>query len=49
VIRDYDAYDHESLGMSLIDVINNPKRKCGHAFVLLMILKNELEQCINET
>ena len=47
ILLDYDAYDYESLGMNLADVINNPKRKCGHAFILLMMLKNELDQCIN--
>lgn len=47
ILLDYDAYDHEVLGMSLIDVINNPDRKMGHAFVLMMMLKGELEKCIN--
>lgn len=46
VLLDYDAYDHQSLNMNLVDVINNPKRKMGHAFVLLMILTGELEKCI---
>jgi len=46
VLRDYDAYDHIKLGMSLKDVINNPGRKCGHAFVLAMILTGELEECL---
>jgi len=46
VLRDYDAYDHIKLGMSLKDVINNPNRKCGHAFVLAMILTGELEECL---
>lgn len=46
VLRDYDAYDHIKLGMSLKDVINNPNRKMGHAFVLAMILTNTLEECL---
>lgn len=46
VLRDYDAYDHIKLGMSLKDVINNPSKKCGHAFILAMILTNELEECL---
>jgi len=46
VLRDYDAYDHIALGMSLINVINNPDRKCGHAFVLAMILTGVLEECL---
>lgn len=41
VLLDYDAYDHSSVGMSLTDVLNNPKRKMGHAFVLAMLLQND--------
>ncbi len=47
ILLDYDAYDHIKLGMTLIDVINNPKRKMGHAFVLIMMLTGLLEECIN--
>jgi len=46
VLRDYDAYDHVKMGMSLINVINNPDRKMGHAFVLAMILTGVLEGCL---
>lgn len=46
ILRDYDAYDHNLLGLTLIDVINNPNRKCGHAFILIMTLTNQLEECI---
>jgi len=46
ILLDYDAYDHQALGMSLKDVINNPNKKCGHAFVLMMILTGELENCL---
>ena len=46
ILRDYDAYDHIKIGMSLKDVINNPNRKCGHAFVLAMILTGQLEECL---
>jgi len=39
---DFDGYDNESLGMSLIDVLNCPTKKMGHAFVLARMLeKNE--------
>ena len=38
VLRDYDAYDHIKLNMSLMEVLNNPNRKMGHAFVLIMML-----------
>ena len=47
ILLDYDAYDHIKLGMSLQDVINNPNRKMGHAFVLIMMLTGLLEECIN--
>ena len=46
VLRDYDAYDHIKLGMSLVDVINNPDRIMGHAFVLAMLLENKLLECL---
>lgn len=38
VLWDFDAYDYEKLGMTLDDVINNPNKKMGHAFVLTMLL-----------
>lgn len=46
ILRDYDAYDHIKLGMTLVDVINNPSRKMGHAFVLAMILTGVLDECL---
>lgn len=36
---DFDGYDHHKLGMSLKDVLNDPTRKMGHAFVLAMMLE----------
>lgn len=39
IIRDFDGYDHKSLGMTLNDVINCPTRRMGHAFVLAMMLE----------
>ena len=47
VLLDYDAYDHASFGMTLVDVINYPNKKMGHSFVLLMMLTNTLEECVN--
>lgn len=47
VLRDYDAYDHIKLGVSLREVINNPNKKMGHAFVLAMMLTNCLEECLS--
>ncbi len=40
-LRDYDAYRHEDFGMTLTDVLNNSKKKMGHAFVLAMLLTND--------
>jgi hypothetical protein len=39
---DFDGYDHHKLNMTLKDVINNPDRKMGHAFVLAMLLQNDI-------
>ena len=41
VLLDYDAYDHRAGGMTLTDVLNNPRQKMGHAFVLAMLLTND--------
>jgi hypothetical protein len=46
-LRDYDGYDYQPLGMSLKEVINNPNRKMGHAFVLAMILEGELFKLVS--
>ena len=46
ILRDYDAYDHIKLGMTLKEVINNPNKKMGHAFVLAMMLTGVLEDCL---
>ena len=40
-LRDFDGYDFRSLGMSYEDVINNPNKKMGHAFVLAMLLEDK--------
>jgi len=39
VLWDFDGYDYLSLGMTLKDVLNDPDRKMGHAFVLAMLLE----------
>lgn len=46
-LLDYDAYPHLQMGMSLSDVLNDPNRKMGHAFVLLMLLTYDpaLKEC----
>lgn len=35
---DFDGYDHDALGISLDEVINNPNMTMGHAFVLKKML-----------
>jgi hypothetical protein len=35
---DFDGYDHHAIGMSLHEVLDNPNRICGHAFILAMML-----------
>jgi len=39
---DFDGYNHRALGLTYDQVINDPVRKMGHAFVLAMILENYL-------
>ena len=36
---DFDGYDYHNLNMSLKDVINDPYKKMGHAFVLALLLE----------
>jgi len=38
---DYDGYDYRHT--TLKEVLNNPKRKMGHAFVLVALLKNNIK------
>lgn len=42
-LLDFDAYDHRALGYSWEDVINDPERKMGHAFVLAMMLEGHIK------
>jgi hypothetical protein len=37
---DFDAYRHKGMGLSYGEVINDPSRKMGHAFVLAMMLED---------
>jgi len=41
ILRDWDGHDHNKLGLSLTEVLNNPKRIMGHAFVLKMLLTKD--------
>lgn len=43
VLRDFDGYDYHALNMSLIDVIHDPNRKMGHAFIIAGMLTGKLE------
>lgn len=38
---DFDGYDNEALGMSLVDVLNDPTRTMGHAFILARMLEKD--------
>lgn len=40
-LKDFDGYDHKGLGLSYEAVLNSPRRKMGHAFVLAMLLENK--------
>ena len=42
ILRDYDGYNHDKLNMSLTEVVNNPKKKMGHAFVIKMLLTEDI-------
>lgn len=39
VLFDFDGYDNERFNMTMDEVVNNPKKKMGHAFVLKMMLE----------
>lgn len=41
ILLDFDAYDHHKEGMTLSDVLNNPRKKAGHAFILAMMLTRD--------
>ena len=38
---DFDGYDYTHTNLN--EVLNNPKRKMGHAFVLAAMLKNNIK------
>lgn len=41
LLRDFDGYDHTRAGLTLQQVLNNPQKKMGHAFVLAMLLTDQ--------
>jgi hypothetical protein len=40
-LADFDGYNHDSFGMSLTDVLHEPTKKMGHAFVLKALLTGD--------
>lgn len=40
---DFDGYDHKMLNLSFDQVINDPNKKMGHAFVIAMLLEGYLK------
>lgn len=46
---DFDGYDYMTLGMTLQEVLLEPKRKMGHAFVLAMLLEGVCEVTSDNT
>ncbi len=38
-LLDFDGYDHTFFGMNLSDVLHEPRRRMGHAFVLAAMLQ----------
>lgn len=41
ILLDFDGYDHVALGKSLTQVLNDPSRRMGHAFILAMLLERD--------
>ena len=41
-LRDFDGYDHISKGMTFEQVVMNPKKSMGHAFIIYGLLTGEL-------
>lgn len=39
---DFDGYNHKALDLTYDQVINDPNRKMGHAFVIAMLLEGHL-------
>jgi hypothetical protein len=40
---DFDGYNHRALGMTYEDVINNPNRTMGHAFIIAMLIHGSFD------
>lgn len=46
ILTDFDGYDYIGMGVGLKDVINNPKKTMGHAFVIAMLLTGVIDECL---
>ncbi len=44
-LRDYDGYNHIAQGKTLTQVLNDPSKKMGHAFVLAALLSHDVSMC----
>jgi hypothetical protein len=44
ILWDYDGYDYLSMGMTLKDVLNNPNRSMGHAFVIAALIEGVFDK-----
>lgn len=42
VLWDFDGYDHRALNLTWEDVVNSDTKKCGHGFVLAMMLEGAI-------
>jgi len=42
VLRDFDGYDYNAMGLTLKNVVNNHKKTMGHAFVIAGMLTGQL-------
>jgi len=48
ILRDYDGYDYVAMNKTLREVVNDPNRKMGHAFILVMMLKGGIQSYLIE-
>ena len=46
VLRDFDGYDYNTMGLTLKDVVNNHKKSMGHAFVIAGMLTGQLHMML---
>jgi hypothetical protein len=42
VLRDFDGYDYNIMGLTLKDVVDNHKKTMGHSFILAGMLTGKL-------